>query len=515
MTAPDQAEAISPPVHHVSGPLPLERPDDPRLVDELSGPALRKAMSVVTLSWVFGSVWFTAISGAPLTLFAKHLDASKFEFGLLSALPFIASLASMPSSWWTERTGQRKRMFLTGLYTQRLLWFPIALVPLWIVVRSGGGAGATDVAMGVFLLLVFLMHVAGNIGGPGWVSWMADLVPERLRGKYFSRRRQWGILTAIPAAIFAGWFLDRLGGGGTVHASYEVLRWCAILFMCAAVFGVVDIAMFHFVPEIRKAPQPRVPMLAVLRQPLKDRQFLWFGGFIATLTFAVSFMGQFVTLYCLERVGVTNTGTQMMLLVAPMVAQLLILPVWGHAADRLGKKPVLIIGALGLVPVGLGWCLMTKEMVWLGYVLSAAGAACWTAVEVANLNLVLEFSGSEDDGGRGGSGYVAVNSVIINVAGCLGGLSSGLLAQWLARWQYDTGFALIPQLTFYEVLFAISGVLRLLAVVIFLPHIHEQGSSGTREALRFMSANIYNNLFNAILQPIRYLRVRSSYRRDG
>src|SRR5688572_4141202 len=158
MTAPDQAEAISPPVHHVSGPLPLERPDDPRLVDELSGPALRKAMSVVTLSWVFGSVWFTAISGAPLTLFAKHLDASKFEFGLLSALPFIASLASMPSSWWTERTGQRKRMFLSGLYTQRLLWFPIALVPTWIAIRLG----ATGWAMTIFLVLVFLMHVAGN-----------------------------------------------------------------------------------------------------------------------------------------------------------------------------------------------------------------------------------------------------------------------------------------------------------------------------------------------------------------
>src|SRR5688500_19728202 len=120
-------------------------------------------------------------------------------------------------------------MFLPGLYTQRLLWFPIALVPLWIVVRSGGDSGATDVAMGVFLLLVFLMHVAGNVGGPGWVSWMADVVPERLRGKYFSRRRQWGIVTAIPAAIFAGWFLDRLSAGGEPHASWEVLRWCAIL----------------------------------------------------------------------------------------------------------------------------------------------------------------------------------------------------------------------------------------------------------------------------------------------
>jgi hypothetical protein len=34
-----------------------------------------------------------------------------------------------------------------------------------------------------------------------------------------------------------------------------------------------------------------------------------------------------------------------------------------------------------------------------------------------------------------------------------------------------------------------------------------------RGALRFMSANIYNNLFNAILQPIRYIRVRGSERR--
>ena len=76
---------------------------------------------------------------------------------------------------------------------------PIALVPLWIVSRYG--RAQIDVAMGVFLLLVFLMHVAGNVGGPAWVSWMADLVPGRVRGKYFSRRRQLGILPALPVAL--------------------------------------------------------------------------------------------------------------------------------------------------------------------------------------------------------------------------------------------------------------------------------------------------------------------------
>jgi len=45
-------------------------------------------------------------------------------------------------------------------------------------------------------------------------------------------------------------------------------------------------------------------------------------------------------------------------------------------------------------------------------------------------------------------------------------------------------------------------------VVVFLPHIHEPEARPTREALRFMGASIYNNLFGAMLQPLRLLRLR-------
>ena len=54
----------------------------------------------------------------------------------------------------------------------------------------------------------------------------------------------------------------------------------------------------------------------------------------------------------------------------------------------------------------------------------------------------------------------------------------------------------------------------LVDVDLVIDHSVQVDAFGTREALRFMSANIYNNLFNAILQPIRYIRVRGSYRRD-
>lgn len=307
------------------------------LPGHVRGHHLRRTLGLVTLAWMFGSVWVTATSGAPLTLFAQNLRASEFQFGLLSALPFLASLISMPASLLTDRTGHRKRIFLWGLYTQRLLWLPIAILPV-LMLRAHGPA-ATAPAMSMFLLLVFLMHCGQAVGGPAWVSWMADIVPQRARGKYFGIRRQWGILTAIPAACAAGWLLDRLNRAGAPVSPLSVLAWCAVIFIVGAVFGLIDIHLFQYVPDVRPRSRRPQPLHHIFRRPLRDPQFLWFAGFVGTLVFAVSFMGQFVTLYFIDKLRITSIQTQLILLVAPMLAQLLVFAVWGKACDRMGKKP--------------------------------------------------------------------------------------------------------------------------------------------------------------------------------
>ncbi len=259
-------------------------------------------------------------------------------------------------------------------------------------------------------------------------------------------------------------------------------------------------------------------MFKAWRAPLRNKQFLWFAGYIAILTCAVGPMGQFITLYIMEQLGRggshgTNILTQMMLIVFPGLAQLLVFSVWGRAADRMGKKPLLAMVGLGLVPVALGWCFVTSQTLWLGYLLSALGGALWAGVDVTNLNLVLEFSGSDDDANGGGrSGYVAINSVIINVAGLLGGLLWGAVAEILQRkgFRWETSFKTFSA---YDVLFVLSAGLRLLAIAVFLPMIHEPEARPTREVFRFMTANIYNNLFNAVFEPLRFmgLKKRETY----
>jgi MFS family permease len=461
---------------------------------------LRRDLRLLTVGWLFGSVFWSTIGGTPLTNFAKSFSATPFQFGILSALPFIASLASLPAALLTEATGQRKKIFIWGAYFQRGMFFPAVLLPLWMLWANGGRIPAS--AIWVFLGLIFLMFSCGAAANPGATSWLADIVPERSRGKFFGRRRALAIPAGVAAAWVAGWAQDQF-------APNLGLPWvCAIIFMAAALIGLMEIRTYERIPDIPYKPVSGRELLKTWREPLRNKEFLWFGGFVATLFFAITFMGQFAMLYVMNQLSASksvNATTQMMLLVVPSLGQMVVFSSVGRACDRMGKKPLLVLAGLGLAPVAVGWCFVTPNTIWLGYILGVMGAISWLGIEVANLNLVLEFSGSAENGnGGGGSGFTAVNSVITNVAGCLGGLAAGALAQWLKNidFAWHTGF---KTFTYFEVLFVLSGLMRFLAVVVFLPHIHEQGAKPTREALRFMTASVFDNLYNAVKMPLNAL----------
>ena len=150
--------------------------------DEIE-PARRLVLRRILVAWIFGASWQSITTGAVLTRYAKSLHVTEFGFGLLAAIPFFAAFIQLPASFFVERYGHRKRVFLAANLVHRSLWLVIAAIP-WLLPAGQGPFG--------LVTLMLVSAVANHATAPAWYSWLSDIVPSRIRGRYLSRRTQAG-----------------------------------------------------------------------------------------------------------------------------------------------------------------------------------------------------------------------------------------------------------------------------------------------------------------------------------
>ena len=465
-----------------AGALPLE-PETP-LPLRPQGDALRDALRRVMIAWLFGAAWMYITTGAVLTQYSKLLGLPKFGFGLLAALPFAGALIQLPVSYFIERFGHHKSIFIASGLIHRGLWLLIAVIP-WVFPQRWWCPA--------FLLFIFVSALSGHATTPVWISWMAGLVPSALRGRYFSRRTQVGQAVGLVITVLTGVVLDRSG----LIGQGALIKTISAALAVAAVCGMIDFLFFAKVPP-PPGPRPNrtVSVMGMIRQPLSDPNFRRFVGFTASLTFSVGYIGQFVWLFMFDVAGFSNTVANTMLVVMPLIVTMIAYPVWGRLIDRVGRKPLLVICGLIVVPGALPWIFLDRQSLWPVYLFVVIITAAWPAVDLANFNILLGMTDSLK-GRRYGTAYVAINSVVVAIAGVLSGLFGGAIAEALGDWK---GSLLGHPLTYHGVLFIISAVLRA-ASLLWLIRLEDTGAHSTRAALRFMGATLYSNLQQAVFMP--------------
>ena len=441
-------------------------------------------MRMVVFAWVFGAVWMYITTGAALTKFAIALHMPKFGFGILASIPFASALAQLPTSYFVARYGYRKGFFITFGIIHRALWALVAFIP-WLLPAPWQWVG--------FLAVVGLSWTFGQMPVPIWVSWMADLVPERIRGRYFSRRNQVGQLIGLIVTIPVGYMLDR----AELIGPHALVQTAAFALLTGGIFGVIDFSCFSRVMEVnRPKPNPDISLWQIIRTPLADRNFWRFLGFTALLTFGVGYVNQFIWLHLFDVAGVSSMKANAMLIFGPLLIFIVCYPIWGKLVDRLGRKPVLIIAGILFAPGAMAWMFVNKEHWVFGYTLAMLATAAWPGIDVANFNILLRLSDATE-GAQQTSGYVAINSAVAAVAGILSGLFGGVVAESLGNWH---GTLLGWPLTYTGVLFLIATGIRLLSVVCVL-EFADEGAATPRVALRYMGTNLYSNLQQAVFIP--------------
>jgi len=444
---------------------------------------LRRHLRIVTAACAFWAVWNYCVAGGIRVRFASSMGMSEFGFGLMGAIPHAGLLLQVCASYMIERYGHRREIFLVAGIIHRGLWILIAAIP-WLPVPP------TE-HWWLLLLTLWISTMLANLSDPSWLVWMADFVPDRLRGRYFARRGQVGRFTGMAVTLLVGWILDR----STTADSHTLQRTISILFIIGAIAGMVDIGLFKWIPdEHRRDHRQPINFRRMLTEPLRHPAFRRFLAFRGMLFFGIGYIEVFAWKYLFDVVEMDNIEAHIMLVAIPTIATMLTFPIWGRLVDRLGCRPVLLISGVLITHGAISWAFVTKEgwegsQWWIGYMAVLSATMAWPGVELASQNMLLSMADSETNK-TGGSAYVAVHSVVIGMAGMLSGIFGGLFAEHMQHWR---GVILGFPFTYHGLLFFISAGLRL-ASLVWLIGMPEPGSRTAREALRYMLGNIYANV---------------------
>jgi MFS family permease len=370
---------------------------------------------------------------------ALELKATTTQIGLLSSIPSLAmSFSQLSAPYFSTRAGSRKGFILPVVFMHAIMFIPILLVPYLFHTSA------------VWWLIGFVAVsvVLGSIATPAWGSMMADLVPDRLRGKYFGFRGQiTGFITQVFSFISAGTLLLFTGN---IFIGY------AILFSAAAVFRFISFTFIsrQYEPRLPKS-KIRGPGLIEIIKNVGSSNLGKFMMFFALIDFCTMISGPFFTVFMFRDLHF-NYLYYCIVSSASQLSVLLFLPFWGRRADTWGNLKVIRIATAIIWLVPILW-VFSDNIVYLIFANIISGFA-WSGFSLSGVNFVYDASAQQER-----TKQLAVFGAMDGLACCLGALLGGVIAPHL------------PEIMGYQLrtLFVISGVMRGLVVLFLLRHIKE------------------------------------------
>jgi len=306
----------------------------PEVRDPAPHADFEQSRGVLILDGMFSQTMASLVGGA-------------FLVGVLAGLPAAGQLLQLPAVLIIRRLGRRKPLAVAAAAAGRLAWLGVAAVPLLL----DGAPAFMAVALGVFLA-----SGLGSMGGVAWLSWMRDLVPEEVMGRFFSRRMMLANLLAMAASLAAGFFVE-----GWVADGREPALAYAVIFAGAALLGLLGTGALSRAREPASTPGAGVEaesLATAFRRPFRDRNFRMLLFFSAAWTLTLTSVGPFFVVYMLERIGLTM-GTVILLTVVSQLFVVLFLPFWGRMTDRFSNRSVLAASGTVLLLAIVGWTFTT------------------------------------------------------------------------------------------------------------------------------------------------------------
>ncbi|HSW57319.1 MAG TPA: MFS transporter [Dehalococcoidales bacterium] len=436
------------------------------------------------------SAGFTSITTSGLlAAFALALGANNMQIGILAAIPFLMQLLQIPAILLVERLRRRKAIAVTTWFVAQLFWFPMALIPFFFEVPSAA-------AISALLVLLAIRGVFSAVTNCSWNSWIRDLVPQAILGRFFSRRLALSTAMAAVYGLAAAFFVDYWRGQAGEESS--IMGYTYVLLFGAFFIGMASPIFMARMPEpvMPKATGEQPSLWTTLITPLRDRNFRQLLKFLLTWSFALNMAVPFFAVYMLQRLGLPLSWV-IGLSVLSQFFNILFLRVWGPLADRFGSKVILSLCASLYLLVILGWAFSTMPDRNFLTIPLLIILHIFAGIAAAGVTLTIGTIGFKLAPQAQSAPYLAGASLATNLGAGLGPLLGGLLAHFFSTSKLALDFNWIDanravnlgviQLTGIDFIFILTFVIGLFTLNI-LAALREEGEAGKDVVLKELQA---------------------------
>lgn len=418
--------------------------------------AVRRSLTFSIFDGVLWAVMF-GLAENFIVPFILLFGATVFQVSFLQGAAQLASgLGQLAGAAVIQRGGSRRKLAMAMVTFHALSWLAIYGVTVW--------TGNAWVAVGIYCVSLFV----ANFGGPGWMSWMNDLVPEKQRGSYWSFRNSIAGLTQLVPIAVAGFALQQAKATGAEVPTFGVLFFLAFLSRLA---GVFCLWAQHEPPMQRTTEAAAMSFVAFLKD-LKASNFGRFVLFSVLLNFTIQMIYPIIQVYLLQELGFDYnqyTWVTMTFTIASFVFMLY----WGPLTDRFGNRRILLVSALLLPVVALAW-IFVKDWWWLIGLQLLSGFLV-SGVNLSTTNFIFD-SVKPERMAKAVAYFTALNTAF----GFLGSISGGALADLLKALSWHWG-PLGPLTT----VFLVTALLRLAVLAGFAKGFQEVRDAEPAPGLRW------------------------------
>jgi hypothetical protein len=295
---------------------------DITLVFNRSEEYARNRLNILWFS-IFANVIIILYGGYFFTGMLLRLGANDAYMGGITIVTYAGGIAAVFSPLLIERIAKRKRFLLTV----RCFYYLLLLGLITAMPYIGVGSGA---CLAVIMAVVALVNLLSSLMGGGMSVWHLQSMPESVRSTFFSNLNMIiGVLNMILLNL-AGLFADYFKAQGQELLGIVLLRLVAFLFAAVEIYNLSRIKEYPYIKSENK-----INLLAIFRNPLKNKQYRAVMAVILLWMLAASIPGPFYQVYLIRDLKISYSFLSMVnLLNIPVL--LIAMPIWGRVVARYG-----------------------------------------------------------------------------------------------------------------------------------------------------------------------------------